>query len=329
MTTSPQTALFRSPAFLNHDTGEHVECPDRIRAIDAELERSGLLIERPQPTFSPASIDDAERVHDPGYLHALNTFVSQGGGWIDGDTFCGMDSLDTALLAAGAAMAAVDSVLDGTYQRAFSLGRPPGHHAVRSRGMGFCLINNVAVAAAKALARGIKRVAIVDWDVHHGNGTQDIFYGSDEVLFCSVHQYGRFYPGSGAASERGQGEGRGYTINAPLPPGAGDRVYLQVFDEVFHLPLVEFNPELILISAGFDAHDEDPLGSMSVTDRGFAQLAYRVVEMAAECGHDRVVAVLEGGYDPQALGRSVAAVIRVLDGERPPRRVEQAITEAN
>jgi acetoin utilization deacetylase AcuC-like enzyme len=312
-----KTAIYRSPAFLGHNTGDHVENPGRMRAIDKELLHDWLLTDRVEARFGPASLDQAERVHHPRYLSALALLSEQGGGWIDNDTWCGPDSLSVAMLAAGAAATAVDEVLDGTYERAFVLCRPPGHHAVSNRGMGFCLINNIAVAAAQAIARGIERVAIVDWDVHHGNGTQEIFYESDRVLFCSVHQYGYFYPGTGATAERGRGAGDGFTINAPLPAGAGDREYLESIDELFAKAIVDFRPELILISAGFDAHEDDPLGSMRVTDAGFAQMARRVIEIAAECGHDRIVAVLEGGYDPVALGRSVAAVIRELDDVPP------------
>jgi acetoin utilization deacetylase AcuC-like enzyme len=318
MSSQRPAAIFRSRRFLGHDTGEHVENPTRIIAIDRALEHFGLLDGRPEPAFRAADLADVERVHDARYIQALIDFAKQGGGWIDGDTYCGPDSVETALVAAGAAIAAVDTVLNDDHPRAFALGRPPGHHATAGRGMGFCLLNSVAVAAAHALERGLQRVAIVDWDVHHGNGTQEIFYGRDDVLFCSVHQYGHFYPGTGAASERGAGAGEGFTINAPLPPGGGDRVYLQVMDEVFHIPIHEFNPELILISAGFDAHRDDPLGSMSVTDQGFGRLAQRVVDFAAEAGHERVVAILEGGYDLDVLGRSVVSVLEVLDGTAPP-----------
>ena len=311
---SARTALFRSGLFRNHDTGQHVENPYRMVAIDDALERSGLLDGRPEPAFDPATVDAVERVHDPRYVQALHRFVEQGGGWIDGDTYCGPDSLDTALLAAGAAVAAVDAVLDEIHPTAFVLARPPGHHATTGRAMGFCLINSVAVAAAHALSRGLERVAIVDWDVHHGNGTQDIFYGRNDVLFCSVHQYGHFYPGTGAARERGRGAGEGYTINAPLPAGGGDAVYRQVFDELFFLPIQEFHPELILVSAGFDAHERDPLGGMAVTEQGFADLTTRVLRYAEQAGHHRVVALLEGGYDPDALGRCVVTVLQTLDG---------------
>jgi acetoin utilization deacetylase AcuC-like enzyme len=319
MTSSRPTAIFRSRQFLGHDTGQHPENPGRIVAIDRALEQAGLLVGRPEPAFGQADLADVERVHDPRYIEALYRFAEQGGGWIDGDTYCGPDSVEVAMLAAGAAVAAVDGILLENFQHGFALGRPPGHHATAGRAMGFCLINSVAVAAAHSLSRGLRRVAIVDWDVHHGNGTQDIFYQRDDVLYCSVHQYGHFYPGTGSASERGKGAGEGFTINAPLQAGAGDRVYQRVFDDVFHLPIVEYNPELILISAGFDAHHDDPLGSMNVTENGFAWMAQRVIDFAAEAGHNRIVAVLEGGYDPAALGRSVNAVLKVLDGEAPAR----------
>jgi acetoin utilization deacetylase AcuC-like enzyme len=319
----PKTPIFRSPRFLGHDTGQHVEHPIRIRAIDQALESSGILDGRTEPAFGPAELSAVERVHDPRYLQALSDFAARGGGWIDGDTFCGPDSVEIALLAAGAATAAVDAVLDGDHPHAFALGRPPGHHATAVRGMGFCLINSVAVASAHALARGLSRVAIIDWDVHHGNGTQDIFYERDDVLFCSVHRYGHFYPGTGSARERGEGRGVGFTINAPLSAGQGDRAFLHAMDEIFHLAVQEFHPELILVSAGFDAHQHDPLGGMAVTEHGFAQLAERVVTWAAEAGHKRVVAVLEGGYDPAALGRSVVSVLNVLDGSPVDRYDEQ------
>lgn len=308
------TPIFRSPLFMQHDTGDHVEHPRRIEAIDRALASADMLVDRPQPEFVPAEMDAVARVHDEQYLEALLAFSRDGGGWIDNDTFCGPDSVSTALLAAGAAIGAVDAVLDGPFPHAFSLGRPPGHHATPNKAMGFCLINNVAVAAAHALERGLQRVAIIDWDVHHGNGTQDIFYDIDDVLFCSVHQYGLFYPGTGGAQERGAGHGAGHTINVPLSAGQGDRTYLHVMDEIFHLPIQEFHPELILISAGFDAHEADPLGGMAVTDRGFARLADRVAQWADDAGHNRVVAVLEGGYHPSALGRSVVSVLDVLDG---------------
>ncbi|MGI8478048.1 MAG: histone deacetylase family protein [Thermomicrobiales bacterium] len=311
-----RTALFRSPKFLRHDTGNHPENPGRIAAIDAELHRRGLLDGRPEIAWGPAGVDQLERVHDPRYVEAIRRLARDGGAWLDADTLCGPDSVDVAMLGAGAAVAAVDAAMDATARRGFTLGRPPGHHATAVRGMGFCLLNSVAVAAAHALSRGARRVAIVDWDVHHGNGTQDIFSRRADVLVCSVHQYGgHFYPGTGGAEETGDGPGRGFTINAPLAPGQNDRVYACVFDELFLPALRTFDAEVILISAGFDAHADDPIANMNLTEAGFAGLARRLVDLSEQTAADgRLVAVLEGGYDPAALAGCVCAVLDVLDG---------------
>ena len=313
------TSLLRSSSFQGHDTGNHVENPGRIRAIERELERADLRVDRLTIAFSPLPIDAAAATHDGRYLDALERLTALGGGWIDPDTFCGSDSLAVARLAAGAAVAAVDAALDGTALHSFALGRPPGHHATAQRGMGFCLLNSVAIAANHALERGIQRVAIIDWDVHHGNGTQDIFYRSNQVLFCSSHRYGGFYPGTGAAGERGEGPGAGCTVNVPLRAGEGDRAVERAFREVI-LPAVDaFAPELVLISAGFDAHRDDPLGGMAMTEAGFYRLSQLVVDAAEKSAQNRVVALLEGGYNPIALGRSVAATIAALDGDAYPR----------
>src|SRR5829696_8874736 len=237
MTTRPpnrqsgreRTAVFRSLTFREHDTGGHPENAGRLVAIDAALERLDLLAGRPDISFSAAPDEALARVHDPRYIAGIREFSAQGGGWLDADTVVGRCSVDVAALAAGAGIAAIDAALDGEARHGFVLARPPGHHATLSRGMGFCLFNTVAVAAAHALTRGLERVLIVDWDVHHGNGTQEAFFETDEVLFCSVHQW-PLYPGTGAASERGAGRGTGYTINVPLAPGANDDAYLDIFD---------------------------------------------------------------------------------------------------
>jgi acetoin utilization deacetylase AcuC-like enzyme len=305
-----------SDRFLGHDTGQHVEHPGRAFAIRERLRASGLLADASDMYVQSVSMGLLERVHDPRYLDALERFARQGGGWVDADTFVGPDSLDVAKLAVGAASELARSVTGGAETRGFALGRPPGHHATRSRAMGFCLYNTVAVAAAAALDAGIERIAIVDWDVHHGNGTQDIFYDRSDVLFVSMHQY-PFYPGSGSVEERGRGEGEGYTINLPLRAGAGDDVYLRVFDEVIVPAVRGYEPQLVLVSAGFDAHAHDPLGGMRLTERGFAGLAQRVTSLADEVCDGRIVAVLEGGYDVDALARSVETVIRVFDGTSP------------
>jgi acetoin utilization deacetylase AcuC-like enzyme len=325
MTTRPpdqqvgreRTALFRSRVFHEHDTGDHPENAGRLLAIDTALERLELLAGRPELPFNAAPDDILARVHDPRYIAGIREFSAQGGGWLDADTRVGARSVDIAALAAGAGVAAVDAALDGQAQRGFVLARPPGHHATPSRGMGFCLFNTIAVAAAHALARGLERVLIVDWDVHHGNGTQDAFFETDEVLFCSVHQW-PLYPGTGATSERGAGRGTGYTINVPLAPGANDDAYLDIFDQVILPAANTFRPQIVLISAGFDAHATDPLGGMLVTEQGFGSLARAVVEVAEKHADGRVVAFLEGGYDPQALAKSVVATLAELDGDDAP-----------
>jgi acetoin utilization deacetylase AcuC-like enzyme len=322
MTTRPpdqqpgrkRAALFRSLAFRQHDTGDHPENAGRLMAIDTALERLNLLAGRPEIPFHAAPDELLARIHDPRYIAGIREFSAQGGGWLDADTPVGPRSAEVAALAAGAGVAAVEAALDGRAQRGFVLARPPGHHATPSRGMGFCLFNSIAVAAAHALARGLDRVLIVDWDVHHGNGTQDAFYESDEVLFCSVHQW-PLYPGTGAASERGVGTGSGYTINVPLAAGATDDAYRDVFDQILLPAANAFQPQIVLISAGFDAHANDPLAGMLVTERGFASLARRVVEIAEEHADGRVVAFLEGGYDPPALAASVVATLAELDGD--------------
>lgn len=314
--TNRATALLRSPRFQGHDTGDHVENPGRLAAIEAALATSDYLEGRPEIFFDLASLEALARVHDERYLALLDEVTGQGGAWLTQDTIVLPDSYEVARLASGAAIAGVDAVLGGQARRVFGLVRPPGHHATPAHGMGFCLLNHVAVAAAHALARGLERVAILDWDVHHGNGTQDIFYASDRVLVCSVHQ-SPLYPGTGASGERGRGKGEGYTINVPLPPGQGDDVYRSVFADIFLPATRAYQPDLILISAGFDAHRTDPLGSMRLTEAGFAELAALTVDLAEAVCSGRVVAMLEGGYDPPALARSVIAVIHALDGAEP------------
>jgi len=314
MSNSHQTAVYRDAAFQGHETGEHPENPRRMVGLERALADAGVLVGRPSPVWDPATREQLARVHDERYLDQLERITASGGGWIDGDTLCGPDSLDVARLGAGAVCHAVGASLSGEQPRAFVLCRPPGHHAVAARAMGFCLLGNVAVGAAHARSSGAERVAILDWDVHHGNGTQDMFYEDDRVLVCSVHRHGGFFPGTGAAGERGRGAGEGFTINVPLRAGQGDAAFEAAFTDVFGPAVERFRPDLILVSAGFDAHAADPLGGMGMTDAGFARLATIVAGWSdALCG-GRLVAVLEGGYDPDALGRSVVSTLAVLDG---------------
>jgi acetoin utilization deacetylase AcuC-like enzyme len=311
---APRAALYRSPAFREHDTGGHPENAGRLVAIDEALARLDLLAGRPAIPFTAAADEALARVHDPRYITGLREFAARGGGWLDADTPVGPNSAEIAALAAGAGIAAVDAALDGRVRRGFVLARPPGHHATPTRGMGFCLFNTIAIAAAHALACGLERILIVDWDVHHGNGTQDAFSDTDAVLFTSLHQW-PLYPGTGSAAERGGGHGEGYTINVPLPPGGDDRTYAAVFDEVILPAARDYRPQLVLVSAGFDAHANDPLASMRLTEHGFADLARRVARIADDYADGRLIAFLEGGYDPAALAASVVATLAVLDGD--------------
>jgi acetoin utilization deacetylase AcuC-like enzyme len=299
-----------------HDPGAgHPESPDRLRAIWSALSKD------PVPgteTVAPPAATAAElsRVHDAGYVDAILALRGRSGA-LEVDTAISAGSIDAALLAAGAAAEGVRRVLDGRAQGAFALVRPPGHHAESTRAMGFCLFNNVAVAAAEAHARGLARVLCIDWDVHHGNGTQHSFYARRDLLFASTHQW-PFYPGTGHESETGAAEGEGFTLNAPLPAGCGDADYAAVFADAI-LPIAHaYAPELVLVSAGFDAHRADPLGGMSVSDEGFAALCGAVKEIADRHCPGRIVLTLEGGYDLGALSRSVRACIEVLAGAAPP-----------
>ena len=317
-----KTALLRSPRFEGHDTGNHPEHPGRIRAIEAELARSGLLRDRPDLTFGPSGYEAVLRVHDLGYLDDLEALWMAGGGPLDGDTIMTPDGWETALFAAGAATRGVDAVIDGEAPSAFALVRPPGHHATPTKAMGFCLLNNAAIAAAHARHRGAERVAVVDIDVHHGNGTQEAFWERDGIFFASLHE-SPWYPGTGLREERGAGKGEGFTLNVPLPAGTDDRAYLAAFDGEVVPALRAYAPEFIVVSAGFDGHARDPLGNFVLSEQGFADIAHRIVQIADECATGKVVMVLEGGYDVRALARSVAAVVRVLDGTAPDRAVDE------
>lgn len=287
-----------------------------MRGIDRELERRELISHRPAVAFAPASDEQILRVHTEAHLRRLETLAARGGGWIDTDTVVREDSVDVARLSAGAACAAVDALSDGQIDRAIVISRPPGHHATPNRAMGFCLFNTVAIAAEHARANGYDRVAIIDWDVHHGNGTQDAFYGRSDVLFCSMHQW-PYYPGTGAASETGSGEGVGCTRNVPLPAGSTDDDYVRVMRDAFRPAVESFEPDLVLISAGYDAHVHDPLGDMLVTDSGFRVLMQEAIELGNQFG-GKLLVVLEGGYLVQALAGCVADAIDVLDDTPGP-----------
>jgi acetoin utilization deacetylase AcuC-like enzyme len=305
--------LITSPVYLRHDTGPtHPESPDRLTAVLKALDESGLreaVSESSQ--VEPVDRDLLEVVHQPEYVEHVARVARGGGGMLDPDTVVSAASYEVALAAAGGVVQAVEGVLGGEAQAAFALIRPPGHHALPDHGMGFCLFNNVAVAAAGARdRRGLKRILILDWDAHHGNGTQAIFYRDPTVLYVSTHQE-NWYPGTGHWDEVGEGDGEGHTLNIPLPPETGDEGYRLVFEEVV-VPLADaFRPELVLISAGYDPHFADPMSGMLVTAAGFRTLTELAVAAAGR-GEGRVVAVLEGGYDLPGLSTSVVATLEVL-----------------
>jgi acetoin utilization deacetylase AcuC-like enzyme len=292
-----------------------VESPKRFAAALAGVERaeqSGVFVER-RPC-SPAEREALTAVHDQAYLDNLREMSVTGGGYLSLDTAVGAGSWEAASLASGAACSAVESALAG--ETAFAVARPPGHHAGRDYGMGFCLTNHAAVAAGHALSRGLERVAILDWDVHHGNGTQDIFYGDARVLCLSAHQ-SPFYPGTGNTGEVGEGEGLGFTVNVPLPAGSGQDLYAAAFAGVFLPILREFGPEVILVSAGFDAHIDDLLGGMALGTDSFGRFAALISDLSREVGASPPAFVLEGGYNLDALTETVAATMQGV-GERAP-----------
>jgi acetoin utilization deacetylase AcuC-like enzyme len=304
----PSIGLVLHDDYLQHETGPaHPEKPARLRAIVDHLEATGIA--RDAVPIQPRAAETAwiEQVHAPEYVRRVRETCAGGRSIIDSmDTVISARSYEVSLLAAGGALAAADAVVEGRVAGAFCAVRPPGHHALSDLAMGFCLFNNVAIAARYLQRRhGIERVLIVDWDVHHGNGTQDAFYEDPSVFFFSIHQY-PFYPGTGASAETGAGEGRGFTLNAPMPAGRGDDDYLRVFEETLGPRVASFRPQFILISAGFDAHRADPLGGMNLTEEGYARLTSLVRSWAAEHCAGRIVSMLEGGYDLGALARSVA-----------------------
>jgi acetoin utilization deacetylase AcuC-like enzyme len=308
---APRPVFLQHPSSLEHNTRGHPESVERLLALQEELDAHAHFgYERIEsPAVERAVL---ERVHAAEYVDALAHLAHSGGGQLDADTVMSSGSFNAALHAAGGAVELVRRLLQGgPGQVGFSAHRPPGHHALPERAMGFCLFNNIAVAARYALdALGLKRVLILDWDVHHANGTSDIFWESDAVLLISIHEW-PLYPGSGRESEVGRGAGRGHTVNMPVPPGTGDDVYVSLVRDVV-IPLARaYAPELILISAGYDAHFEDPLADCAVTEAGFAAMTTLMRQLAIELSVP-LGCVLEGGYAVHALARSVAVTMRSL-----------------
>jgi acetoin utilization deacetylase AcuC-like enzyme len=317
------TAVVYDPDYLKHRTvshperGAHPECAQRVAAIATELKATAALapdLKWLKPRFATAA--DILRCHEETHydfvVQTCEELADEELGFLDPDTAISRESLDVAALAAGGVLTAIDAVMAGDAQNAFVIARPPGHHATALQPMGFCLFNNVAIGARYAQAHhNLERILIVDWDVHHGNGTQDIFYNDSSVFFLSLHQF-PYYPGSGRDTETGEGHGKGYTINVPLPAGVAVADYREAFATALQQITTKLHPDLILISAGFDSHREDPLGHFLLTEKDFIWMTQQLKDLAAKYGHQRVVSVLEGGYNLKRLGSIARAHVEAL-----------------
>ena len=323
----PPGLYFRHASSVEHETGAHPENKARIPAIENELERRGWLgwERREAPEVDVAQL---ERIHSAEHIEHIRSTSAAGGGWFDADTVASPGSWSAALHAAGGACALVDAVMSRQAPTAFAGLRPPGHHCEAARPMGFCLFNNVAVAAQHALdSHAAERVVVFDWDVHHGNGTNDIFHSRRDVLYISIHQ-SPLYPGSGPLRDVGSGEAEGYTVNLPVPPGAGEPIWLSLVQHIVTPVLRSFEPGLILVSAGFDAHRADPLAQCSLATESFAKMATHVAATARDLGVP-FGALLEGGYDLDALASSVAATLEAFgdDAGQPEDFASDEVTE--
>jgi acetoin utilization deacetylase AcuC-like enzyme len=309
-----KVGLVYDPIYLEHDTGDHVENPRRLVEAISYLKETGVKEKLTCLSPRPASMKELETVHAPEYISYVKSKAESGGGWLDPDTVMSPKSYEAALYAAGGVLVAVEAVMKGEVENAFALVRPPGHHAVRDRAMGFCIFNNVAIAARCALGNfNLNRVLIADFDVHHGNGTQDAFYADPKALYFSTHQYPH-YPGTGWMDETGAGEGEGTTVNFPMTGGWGDEEYLRAFKEVLVPVARRFQPQLVLVSAGFDAHWSDQLAMMRVSITGFAQMSMMLKGLAGELCQGRLVYALEGGYNLRVVASSIKATFDVLLG---------------
>ncbi|MFQ6122928.1 MAG: histone deacetylase [Dehalococcoidales bacterium] len=302
------------PIYLKHDTGQHVENARRLETTISHLEQTGLKQRLTPIKPRPATIAELSLVHQEQYVSYIREAAQRGGGWLDMDTVMSPDSYDSALYAAGGVIEATEAVMNAEVNSVFALVRPPGHHATSRRAMGFCLFNNIAIAAKYTLTKfGLERILIIDFDVHHGNGTQEIFYENPQVLYTSTHQYPH-YPGTGSTEETGSGTAKGTTVNIPLPAGCGDAEYQQVFAQIIVPIAKRFKPQLILVSAGYDLHWADELALMQVSVTGLARMVKIIKELADELCDGRLVFSLEGGYNVDALAASIKATFEVLLG---------------
>lgn len=302
------------PIYLKHDTGQHVETASRLEAVMSHLEETGLLDRLRLIKPRPATVKEIALVHQREYIPLIREIAKRGGGWLDADTVMSSASYNAARYAAGGAICAVEAVMDGEVESAFALVRPPGHHANRGKAMGFCLFNNIAIAARYALNKyKLDRILIIDFDVHHGNGTQEAFYAVPEVMFISTHEH-PFYPGTGDVYETGEGKAKGTNINIPMSAGCGDKEYLETFEQIIAPAAKRFNPRFIFVSAGYDAHWADGLAMMQLSITGFARMVKIIKDLADSLSEGRLVLSLEGGYSLSALAGSVKATFDILLG---------------
>jgi acetoin utilization deacetylase AcuC-like enzyme len=336
-----KTVIFFDPLYEEHKTGySHPERPERLPAAMKALEDSGLLEQVEVRSPRDAAVPQIELIHSPSYIDQVQKMCEAGGGHLDMDTAVSPETYRAALRAAGALLDSVDGCIEGDFSKSFCLVRPPGHHALPSSGMGFCIFNNIAIAARYALReKGLSRVMIVDWDAHHGNGTQEVFYQDSNLLYVSLHQY-PFYPGTGWVDETGHGAGKGFTINFPFPPGTGEEHYLEALERVILPAGRRFSPEFIMVSAGYDGHQEDLLGSMRLNDLAYRKITECLVDLANETCKGRLIHTLEGGYNIIAQARSIVQTVGAMAGidvpaeDQAPRssayaeRAEEVIGEA-
>jgi acetoin utilization deacetylase AcuC-like enzyme len=307
--------LYHHPDFIKHKTGSgHPESPQRYLTIESYQPFQQLAAKCITPSFSPLTLEQLATVHSPDVAEYIRAACARGGGRIEADTVVSKESFDIGLLAAGACCAAVEAVLKSKDKTALCLVRPPGHHATPTHSMGFCLFNNVALSARHAQKLGAEKVLIVDWDVHHGNGTQDAFYTDPNIFYLSLHRF-PFYPGTGLASETGTGRGLGTTLNVPLAFGISRAEYRKAFTNALDKASQHFKPDLILISAGFDAHAEDPIGSLGLATEDFTTLTQTIKEAAKTHCQGRIVSCLEGGYNLERLAESVTAHAEAMMGQ--------------
>jgi acetoin utilization deacetylase AcuC-like enzyme len=322
------TGFVKDRRYMDHHMGHfHVETPQRLEVIYRMIdEKISFSLEKIEPR--PATEDEITLIHTTEYVNMVKSTAGKEHVQLDPDTSTSAKSWEVACLAAGGVLNAVDSIMKEKIQNGFALVRPPGHHAEASRAMGFCLFNNIAIGAAHLIVKHrLKRILVVDWDLHHGNGTQNSFYDRAEVLYFSTHQYPH-YPGTGHWSEVGEGKGEGYTVNVPLRAGNKDGDYLHIFQRILHPIVTAYKPEFILLSAGFDIYEGDPLGGMLITKEGFGALAAELLDLAAEYSKKRLLCVLEGGYDLQGLQDGVEHVLYQLAGEASKPKIEPALSSA-